>query len=252
LSASLPPSQTRVSPRGLDIIKRHEGLRLNAYLCPAGVWTIGYGHTSAAGAPTVKPGMRITEAEALAILARDLGRFEARVNRLVKVPLTQHQFDALVSFDFNTGAIHSSTLLRKLNAGRHQDVPAELMRWTRAGGKELPGLVRRRREEAGLWRSLDEHATGGTADAGAGQVTAAPVNGKSLAKSRTMAGGGIAATGGIVVAVQEARNALTEAKPNVTEGSMIGLVLGVVILIGAGIAIYARWDDAGRPLPWRS
>jgi peptidoglycan LD-endopeptidase CwlK len=73
-----------------------------------------------------------------------------------------------------------------------------------------------------------------------------------LSRSRTMAGGGIAATGGIVVAVQEARNALTEAKPNVTEGSMIGLVLGVVILIGAGIAIYARWDDAGRPLPWRS
>lgn len=154
----------KTSDKGVALIKAHEGKRLSSYRCPGGVWTVGYGHTIAAGHPTVVPGMRITEREAEEILRRDLSRFEDRVNKLVKVPLTQGQFDALVSFDFNTGALHSSSLLKKLNAGEYGRVPAQLMRWTKGGGRELPGLVRRRRDEAELWRALDPGATGGKAD----------------------------------------------------------------------------------------
>lgn len=148
----------RTGTRGIAVIKEYEGVRLQAYKCPAGVWTIGVGHTSAAGDPQVQPGMTITEAEAMQILRQDLVRFEDAITRRVKVELKQHQFDALVSFVFNVGerAFAESTLLRKLNAGRYGDVPAELMKWTRGGGRELPGLVRRRRAEAALWRSVED------------------------------------------------------------------------------------------------
>ncbi len=198
----------QTSARGIALIKAHEGKRLVAYRCPADVWTIGYGHTSAAGNPTVKPGMRITEQEADTILRRDLFRFEERVNRLVKVPLTQGQFDALVSFDFNTGALHSSTLLKKLNANNYSAVPAQLMRWTRGGGKELPGLVRRRRDEAELWRSIDPGATGGRADVGRIDP---PAPGKPATKSTTNMAAGAAAAVTTINAANEALNPVKEA-----------------------------------------
>jgi GH24 family phage-related lysozyme (muramidase) len=238
----------RISDQGRALIRKHEGLRLDAYLCPAGVWTIGYGHTSAAGEPTVVPGMRITRAEADAILSRDLRAFEAGVSRLVKAQLTQGQFDAMVSFAFNVGlgALAKSTLLRRINAGRMVDVPAELMRWTKAGGRTLPGLVNRRRDEAALWRSIDPTATGGRGDAGQPERDA----GKPLTRSRTMAGGGLAGAGAAVVVAQEAQQALTQANDQISAGTWLGIAVGVLILIGAGLALYARWDDAGRPLPW--
>ena len=148
------------SKAGLDLIKQFEGLRLKAYKCPADVWTIGYGHTSAAGQPAVKSGMSITEAQANKILAADLGQYEDAINNSVKVDLTQNQFDALVSFVYNVGigAFQKSTLLKKLNAGQYDAVPGELMKWTKGGGKELPGLVRRRRAEAALWRGVNDDA----------------------------------------------------------------------------------------------
>ena len=144
------------SDAGLKLIRQFEGLRLKAYRCPAGIWTIGYGHTSAAGAPEVRENMRISREEAEAILKRDLAQFEDAVSSMVKVPLTENQFDTLVSFAFNCGiaALRRSTLLKRVNAGAFDAVPAELMKWTRADGKELPGLVRRRRAEAALWRGL--------------------------------------------------------------------------------------------------
>jgi lysozyme len=158
----------KTSARGLTVIKEFEGKRLEAYLCPAGEWTIGYGHTSAAGTPKVMPEMRITDAEAYAILQRDVVAFEMAVSRLVKKPLNQGQFDALVSFIYNVGAgaFEKSTLLKRINAGRFDDVPAQLMRWTKGGGRELPGLVRRRRAEAALWRSLFEGPVAETAGKG--------------------------------------------------------------------------------------
>src|SRR5690606_10106222 len=108
----------KTSSAGVAFIRRHEGAVLSAYRDPAGVLTIGVGHTSAAGPPVVKPGMKITLEEADAILKRDLARFEESVSRLVKVPLSQPQFDALVSFTFNLGEgnLSRSTLLKKLNA----------------------------------------------------------------------------------------------------------------------------------------
>jgi GH24 family phage-related lysozyme (muramidase) len=140
-----------INAAGLSHIMQWEGKKLVAYRDVAGVLTIGYGHTSAAGIPKVREGMRINDTEAAEILRRDLGKFEERVERLVKVPLTDNQFAVLVSFDFNTGALHKSTLLKKLNAGDYDAVPVELMKWVNAGGKKVKGLVNRRSAEAGLW-----------------------------------------------------------------------------------------------------
>lgn len=141
----------RINAAGLLLVKQWEALRTTAYRDAVGVWTIGYGHTNAAGGPVVTAGMKITAEEADIILQSDLSRFEARVDRLVKVALTDNQFAALVSFDFNTGALDKSTLLKKLNKGDYNAVPAELMKWVNAGGKKLNGLVNRRSAEAGLW-----------------------------------------------------------------------------------------------------
>ncbi|MCP8895361.1 glycoside hydrolase family protein [Shinella daejeonensis] len=141
----------RINAAGLSHVKQWEGKRNVAYRDVGGVLTIGYGHTSAAGVPYVKEGMRVSDREAEDILRSDLGKFEERVERLVKVPLTDNQFAVLVSFDFNTGALHKSTLLKKLNAGDYDAVPAELMKWVNAGGKRVQGLVNRRSAEAGLW-----------------------------------------------------------------------------------------------------
>ncbi len=117
------------------------------------MWTIGYGHTAAAGPPVPAAGMTITAGEADAILARDLSRFEAAVARLVTVPLSQGEFDALVSFAFNVGegALGRSTLLKKLNAGDRAGAAAEFGRWNKAGGRVLAGLTRRRAEERAMF-----------------------------------------------------------------------------------------------------
>lgn len=133
----------------VELIKRFEGLKLETYKCPAGVLTIGYGHTGA----DVVCGMKITAEEAERLLRDDLRHFEWRVQQLVTVPLTQGQFDALVSFAFNVGlgALERSTLLRKLNAEDYKGAAAEFGRWTKAGGKDLPGLIRRRRAERQLF-----------------------------------------------------------------------------------------------------
>ncbi len=137
-----------INSEALDLIRRWEGLRLSAYLCAAGIWTIGYGHTTG-----VKPGDTITEAQATALLQADLRVAEAAVQNMVHVPLSDGQFGALVSFTFNVGqgALGRSTLLRRLNAGDYDAVPAELARWNRAAGRVVQGLSNRRAAEAGLW-----------------------------------------------------------------------------------------------------
>ncbi|WP_139412835.1 lysozyme [Bartonella mastomydis] len=143
----------KISTEGLALIKQWEGLRLKAYEDSGGIWTIGYGHTSAAGAPSVHKGMQITEKEAEEILRRDLKDCEAAVEKAVTVPLSDEQFAALVSFSYNVGitAFRKSTLLKKLNNGEYEAVPTELQKWTRVGGKRIQGLVNRRAAEAGLW-----------------------------------------------------------------------------------------------------
>lgn len=138
----------KTSKNGYEIIKKYEGLRLTAYKCPAGIWTIGYGHTG-----SVKPSDTITKARAEELLADDVAFAERAVNSVVTVDLTQGQFDALVSFAFNLGGakLAKSTLLRKLNAGDYDGAHAEFPRWNRSGGQILTGLTLRREEEADLF-----------------------------------------------------------------------------------------------------
>lgn len=142
-----------VNAEGLKLIKQWEGFKTKAYKDTGGVWTIGYGHTSAAGAPKVIPGMRITEAEATEILRRDIDSVEAAVVNSVKVHLNDNQFATLVSFVYNIGegAFRKSTLLKKLNEGDYNSVPNELMKWVNDNGKRIQGLVNRRAAECGLW-----------------------------------------------------------------------------------------------------
>ncbi|EWC39045.1 lysozyme [Stutzerimonas stutzeri] len=136
------------SQKGLDLIKSFEGLRLSAYKCPADVWTIGYGTTAG-----VKEGQTITKKRAEELLREDVTRFEQQVNRMVNVPLTQGQFDALVSFTYNLGAanLSNSTLLRLLNAGLYADAALQFARWNKAGGQVMAGLSRRRAAEQKLF-----------------------------------------------------------------------------------------------------
>ena len=143
----------QISPHGLEKLKQWEGLKTKAYKDSGGVWTIGYGHTATAGEPKPRAGMVITAAEAESILLRDLAQYEAAVENNVKVKLNDNQFAALVSFAFNVGigAFKNSTLLKKLNQGNFNAVPTELMKWTKAGGKKIQGLVNRRRAEGYLW-----------------------------------------------------------------------------------------------------
>jgi lysozyme len=140
--------------KGTELIKQFEGLKLNAYMCPANVPTIGYGTTRINGKP-VQLGTTITESRAVELLKTDLSIFEQAVNRNVSVPLTQNQFDALVSWTYNLGEtnLRSSTLLRKLNARDYAGAADEFLRWNKSGGKELAGLTRRRAAERVLFLS---------------------------------------------------------------------------------------------------
>ena len=160
----------------IDLLKAFEGLkdgdpttvRLDPYLCPAGYWTIGWGHAvldprgNQIKGPENKQRARevyphgLSLDEAAVLLADDVRRFAAGVYQAVKVPLTDNQFGALVSFSFNVGygAFSRSTLLKVINQGEKEKAPPQFMRWTKAAGKESPGLIRRRRAEVNLWERM--------------------------------------------------------------------------------------------------
>ena len=133
------------------LLRAFEGLSLKAYPDPGtkgDPWTIGYGHTG----PEVRPGMTITDERAEVLLVEDAERHAQHVRSLCKGSQTsQHQFDALVSFDFNTAKLHSSTLLKRHLAGQHDAASREFHRWVYAGGRQLRGLIRRRAAEAALY-----------------------------------------------------------------------------------------------------
>lgn len=140
-----------ITNEGINLIKEFEGLELKAYLCPAGVWTIGYGHTKG-----VKKGDKITQLEADNFLKEDLSSFEKGVTRLIKSNINQNQFDALVSFAFNLGLANfkKSTLLKKVNSNPDdRTIVDEFIKWIHAGGKQLEGLKKRRQAEAYLYFS---------------------------------------------------------------------------------------------------
>lgn len=142
------------SDKGLALIKRFEGFRAEAYKCPAGVWTIGYGHTYG-----VKEGDRVSEEYATELLRKDVASAEAAVNTYVNSVIGQSQFDALVSFVFNCGSgnFRNSTLLKVVNSTPRSfaEVRRQFMRWNKAGGKVLPGLTRRREAEADMYCECD-------------------------------------------------------------------------------------------------
>lgn len=145
-----------VNAASLDLIVEFEGVRLQAYPDPATnaePWTIGVGHTSAAGPPKVFPGMTITKIQAYDILRTDLKKVEAEVDRLVKVPVNENQRGALVSLDYNIGGgnFSKSTLLKKLNAGDYAGAAAQFKVWNKAAGKVMAGLTRRRAAEEKLF-----------------------------------------------------------------------------------------------------
>jgi len=140
----------KTSSKGIEAIAAHEGLRLKAYRCPAGVWTIGYGHTKG-----VRPGDVITKEKAVGFLREDVVDAENAVNRHLQ-NLTQNQFDALVSFVFNAGAgnFQKSTLLKKAKVNPDDtSIADEFAKWNKAGGTVLSGLARRRKDESNLYFS---------------------------------------------------------------------------------------------------
>jgi len=140
----------RISDAGIALIKRFEGCRLVPYQCSAGVWTDGWGNTSG-----VQPGKSITQEQADLQLKMNLRKFEMGVEELVKVELTQPQFDALVSLTFNIGLgnFKTSTMLKMLNQLNYEGAAVQFARWNRAGGMVLNGLTTRRNAEAELFRS---------------------------------------------------------------------------------------------------
>lgn len=217
----------KTSESGVELIKRFEGLELEAYQDIAGVWTIGYGHTG----PDVQPGMRISEREAEALLRRDLKPREDAVERLTSVPLNQNEFDALVSFVYNVGveAYRRSTARRRLNGGDRIGAADALTWWNKAtvGGvlREVMGLTRRRAAERALFltpvnppivreqEELDQNT----------RVTPVedPPRRGNIAESRTAQGATIAGGAGAAAATMGRDNAeeLDQIETNIEEGT---------------------------------
>lgn len=229
----------QMSDAGIDaILKKFEGCKLKSYKCPAGILTIGYGHTSAAGLPLVKEAMTITQAQAVEILHRDLKQYEDGVSKLVKVELTQNQFDVLVDFAYNAGVgnLAKSGLLKAVNAGKFDQVPDELMKWTKGGGKILPGLVKRRQAEGAWWRAHENHPD----DHGdhRSEPDAVPV--KSITESKQANGaiavgalGGLGAAKEIAAQVQDASDSFDQIMGLLKNSNF--LIMLAIVGIGAAI-----------------
>ena len=242
---------TRSIPKAaIDFTASHEGLRLTAYLCPANVWTIGYGSTG----PHVKPGLTITKAKALTLLRDDM---QIAVRKLYSVlkpgvidGLTDNQYAALLSFAFNLGASAKWTLWKHINAGRLHLVPAEIMRFTRANGKVLKGLVRRRSEEVALWNTPepDDEDEEVPSSAVLRQPGATPpvTDAKSAAKTGTFwTGAGVAASG-LITAGQQVQ---ALAAPQAANSELIAHLASVaaVLIVAGGIAVMViKWLESKR------
>ena len=154
LTPATKETSMEISQEGLSLIKKFEGCKLQSYKCADGVWTIGYGSTNG-----IEEGMEISQERADMLLLEDVEVFEKAVNELVEVPLEQNQFDSLISWTFNLGPtnLKNSTLLKVLNNKNYDEVPTQIKRWNKAGGKVLQGLIRRRAAEALLFEGKEWH-----------------------------------------------------------------------------------------------
>jgi lysozyme len=237
---------TKVSESGIDIVRKFEGLHkvteegdVRAYRCPAGKWTIGYGHCKG-----VKSGMRASVGDCEKLLIEDLHDAGNTVRSAVNVPLSQFRYDALVSFVFNLGAINfrSSTLLKKLNKGLYEEIPAQIIRWNKArvDGKltELRGLTRRRTAEAALW-TMDAPLS---SQEGGDLMPQKPVQTekKPLTKSKTMAGAGAAGIGTLGSVLGDAA---TNLGPLIMYSDSIKMVFLGLTVAGIALVAYSRITD---------
>jgi lysozyme len=193
----------KISDRGLDLIKRFEGLELEAYQDVVGIWTIGYGHTSMAGPPDVVPGMEISEREAEKILKRDLQQYEEGVEKAVKAEITQNMYDALVSITYNIGvsAMKRSTFIKRLNNKQYEAAAEAMHWWNKAGGRVVQGLKNRREAEAALFLEgyINDSDSAGNDPRGVPVEENTPRRG-SLHQSRTIGGAGLGGAAGSVAA----------------------------------------------------
>ena len=228
-----------IPAKAVDFVAKHEGKRLKAYPDPATggkPYTIGYGHTG----PDVVLGMTITDAEAKALLRKDLGiaagRIQERIGGIVN-ELTENQYSALLSFVFNVGANPSWTIWKRLKARQFDQVPQELMKFVNAGGKKMQGLVNRRAEEVKLW-STDEP---GSVDYSApSSVTRSivtpptPSDPVHPAKSATLLSGAVSAVGVVSVAATQVTETIA---PWALHSPIVGQVVTVVAAIAAAAAV---------------
>jgi lysozyme len=184
----------RLTREGVALVKRFEGFRGTAYRDAVGVWTIGYGHTAMAGAPDVKPGMTIDRAEATKILERDLEMFAEGVRERLRRRISEAQFSALVSFAYNVGLgnLRKSSVLAAVNDGAFDAVPRRLQLWVKAGGRTLPGLVKRRAAEAALFAGKDRGEPAGPVE---------PCEGKKATRSTTNLAAILSALAGVLSTV---------------------------------------------------
>ncbi len=234
----------KISQTGLQKIKQWEGCILYAYddfdtrRPPrriqkgdrvSGTLTIGYGHTG----PDVQPGMSISQERADALLEKDLRRFEAAVESKVKVSLNDNQFAALVSFALNvgTGNFGSSTLLKKLNKGQYDAVPAELMKWVHSKGKRMAGLVNRRSQESALW--------GSGSFVSSNTVPAAPkADAKGVATDIAAGGAGIGAA--IAPELPKIVDSVQSQQDELNSGQWVRIAIAVVIIALTAYSIYRK------------
>lgn len=140
------------SDLAIHLVQEYEGYRSKAYICPAGIWTIGFGHTGG-----VKEGQTITEEEAINLLKQDLAKTQNELSNTVQVPVSKNQFIALMSFTFNIGItkVRTSTLMKYLNQGEYALAGKQLLRWVYANGVKLPGLEKRREAEYKIWNQKE-------------------------------------------------------------------------------------------------
>ncbi len=218
-----------VNDKGLGLIQKYEGFRARAYRDAVGVWTIGFGHTSMAGSPQVKPGMTVSRERAAQILETDIQRFSEGVAAALTAEVNDNQFSALVSFAYNVGLgnFRKSGVLAAVNAGDHRVVPRRLALWNKAGGRVLPGLVARRAAEAALYAETPETKLPDVL-----KPIVEEAKGKALARSKTAWSAGLAATAAAIQSFWLAHQ------------QVVMVMLGVLIIAAAAVIIYERYKKS--------
>lgn len=210
----------KVSNNGRKFITDWEGCELTAYKDSGGVWTIGVGHTKG-----VRAGQKITKSQADAFLKRDLLDVEDAINELVTVKLHQDAFDAIASLVFNIGktAFKKSTLLKKLNRGDFAGAKNEFLRWNHDNGRVVKGLTKRRQAEANLFWS-------GSPATKSGSIVKNPV-----------------AVGAVSTTVAAGADLATKANDQISTGTIIGIVAGILILLIGGYIIWTQYREHQQP-----